>query len=366
MAVYRDKTNGYTGDTWRASTYYFDYQGNRKRHDKRGFATKKEAVAYLEEFRAKMSHNINMRFCSFIDVYLEDIRPKLKISTMATKENIINTHIRTWFANKSLSNITPTDILQWKNHLLSKRDENGRPYSQTYLRTIENQLNAILNHAVRYYDLPKNPCRTTDRMGRPKAKKMLFWTKAEYLKFIQTMKEYPISYYMFQLLYWTGIRCGELLALTKADFNLKKRTLRINKTYQVIKGEELITTPKSEKGNRIIELPQFLCDEMQDYFDSLYRVDDNSRLFPKSKSFLHVEMDRGAKEAGVKRIRIHDLRHSSCALLIELGYAPIQIAERLGHESATITEMYAHLYPSVQRKMAEKLNEAFTSEDTDK
>ncbi len=135
--------------------------------------------------------------------------------------------------------------------------------------------------------------------------------------------------------------------------------LRINKNYQVVKGVEYITTPKTEKSIRTIDIPDFLCEEMQDYFDSLYKLDDNTRIFPITKSYLHHEMNRGSKEAGVKRIRIHDLRHSSCALLIELGYSPIQIADRLGHESVAITERYSHLYPSVQKQMAQKLNEVF-------
>ena len=215
---------------------------------------------------------------------------------------------------------------------------------------------------MKYYDLPKNPCVANKKMGKAKAGEMLFWTKEEYLKFAEAMKEKPISYYAFQILYWTGIRSGELLALSRADFDLERRTLRVNKTYQVIKGKEFVTPPKTEKSNRTIELPEFLCDEMQEYFDSLYKVDDNSRIFEVTKSYLHHEMDRGAKAAGVKRIRVHDLRHSSCALLIELGYSPVQIAERLGHESVTITERYSHLYPSVQRQMADTLNKAFKKE----
>lgn len=115
----------------------------------------------------------------------------------------------------------------------------------------------------------------------------------------------------------------------------------------------------------MIELPDFLCEEMQDYFEMLYKVDDNTRIFDITKSYLHHEMDRGHKKAGVKRIRVHDLRHSSCALLIELGYSPIQIAERLGHESVTITQRYSHLYPSVQRDMANSLNAAFVEENSE-
>lgn len=363
MAVYRDKSNGYDGKTWRVAIYYTDWQGNKKKHEKRGFKTKKSAQSYETEFIAKKKKDINMGFSAFVELYLTDIKPQIKLTTYVTKENIINTHILPYFENKSLSDITSVDILQWQNELLMLRDDNGKGYSQTYLRTVQNQLNAIFNHAVRYYDLPKNPCAATKKIGKSKAKEMLFWTKEEYWKFAEVVKDKPASYYAFQILYWTGIRCGELLALTISDFDLQKKTLHIDKNYQVVKGEEMITTPKTEKSNRIIDLPEFLCNEMEDYFSSLYKVDENSRIFTFTKSFLHHEMDRGSAKAGVKRIRLHDLRHSSCALLIELGYSPIQIAERLGHESVTITERYSHLYPSVQKQMADKLNKAFEEND---
>ena len=363
MAVYRDKSNGYDGKTWRVAVYYTDWQGNKKKHEKRGFKTKKSAQSYETEFIAKKKKDINMGFSAFVELYLTDIKPQIKLTTYVTKENIINTHILPYFENISLSDITSVDILQWQNELLMLRDDNGKGYSQTYLRTVQNQLNAIFNHAVRYYDLPKNPCAATKKIGKSKAKEMLFWTKEEYWKFAEVVKDKPASYYAFQILYWTGIRCGELLALTISDFDLQKKTLHIDKNYQVVKGEEMITTPKTEKSNRIIDLPEFLCNEMEDYFSSLYKVDENSRIFTFTKSFLHHEMDRGSAKAGVKRIRLHDLRHSSCALLIELGYSPIQIAERLGHESVTITERYSHLYPSVQKQMADKLNKAFEEND---
>ncbi len=333
MTVIRDKWSGYDGSTWRVVCYYKDWRGVNIRHEKRGFATKHEAVQYEHNFLARKTKDINMSFSSFIDLYMEDIKPQIKKSTYANKEQIIKLHIRPFFDNKSLSDITPTHILQWQNELLSIRDSEGKGYSDTYLRTINNQLAALFNHAVKYYDLPRNPCMSQKKIGKGNSKEMLFWTKAEYMKFIQTMKRKPMSYYAFQLLFWTGIRCGELLALTREDFDLDKRTMRINKTYQTVNGEEMITSPKTEKSNRTIELPQFLCDEMQDYFESIYKLDEKSRLFPVSKHYLHKEMDRGSEEAGVKRIRIHDLRHSSCAMLIELGYSPIQIAERLGHES---------------------------------
>ena len=86
-------------------------------------------------------------------------------------------------------------------------------------------------------------------------------------------------------------------------------------------------------GNRVIQMPTFLCDEMQDYIKSLYAVQPTDRIFTVTKSYLHREMDRGAKEAGVKRIRIHDLRHSHISLLIDMGFTALAIADRVGHES---------------------------------
>ena len=181
-------------------------------------------------------------------------------------------------------------------------------------------------------------------------------TKAEYLKFAEAMMDKPLSYYAFEMLYWCGIREGELLALTPSDFDFEKCTVSISKSYRRLNGQDLITTPKTEKSNRVITMPQFLADEMQDYLKMLYDVGDNDRMFTVTKSYLHREMDRGAKEAGVKRIRIHDIRHSAVSLLIDMGFSATAIADRVGHESIDITYNYAHLFPSKQAEMADKLN----------
>ena len=193
-------------------------------------------------------------------------------------------------------------------------------------------------------------------MGKKKNREMLFWTKEEYLKFADAMMDKPMSYYAFEMLYWTGIREGELLAITPADFDFEKRTVTINKSFQHLNGRDIITSPKTEKSNRTIQLPKFLCDEMQDYLKMLYDVGLEDRMFPVTKSYLHREMDRGAKEAGVKRIRIHDIRHSHVSLLIDMGFSATAIADRVGHDSIDITYNYAHLFPSKQAEMADKLD----------
>ena len=249
------------------------------------------------------------------------------------------------------------DVLAWQNELLRHRDKNGKPYSETYLKNLHNQLSCIFNHAVRYYDLSTNPAAKAGSIGVKNAKEMNFWTKDEYMQFSEVMMDKPISFYAFEMLYWCGIRLGELLALTTADFDFKNRKLRINKSYQRLKGQDVITEPKTKKSNRTIDMPDFLCEEMQEYFSMLYDKKPDERIFPISKSYLHHEMDRGAKESGVKRIRIHDLRHSHISLLIEMGFSAVAIADRVGHESIDITYRYTHLFPSTQNEMADRLSD---------
>lgn len=355
--------------TWRSYIRYTDWQGKNQIHTKRGFKTKREALAYEREFLMKKTRDINMGFSMFVEQYLEDMKPRLKYNTFLTKKHIIASKIIPYFENRTLADIDATDIIQWQNELLKMRDKNDKPYAQTYLRTIQNQLSAIFNHACRFYNLPSNPSKQAGKMGKAKAKEMLFWTKEEYLKFSEIMKKKPISFYAFEVLYWTGIREGELLALQRKDVDLTGMKLTVSKSYQRLEKQDYVTTPKTDKSNRVIDLPQFLCDELEDYFGMLYKCDDDTRLFEISKSYLHSEMNRGVKGASVKRIRIHDIRHSHVAHLIELGFSPVEIAERLGHEGISVTYTYSHLYPSKQKFLADRLNEDRTTdkeEDEDK
>ena len=347
MAVYKeDKTN-----TWRVVFRYTDWNGERKQTQKRGFKTKREAQAWEREQLNKAGSDLDMTFSSFVERYTEDLEPRRK-----EKEHIIRTKLVPYFGKLRMNAITAQQIITWQNELINYKDENGKPYSPVYLKTINNQISAIFNHAVRFYNLRENPCKKAGSMGKKKNREMLFWTKPEYLKFAEAMMDKPISYYAFEMLYWCGIREGELLALTPADFDFEKDTVSINKTYNRLKGQDVITSPKTEKSNRVITMPKFLADEMQDYLKMLYDVGEDDRMFPISKSYLHREMDRGAKEAGVQRIRIHDLRHSHISLLIDMGFSPTAIADRVGHESIDITYNYAHLFPSRQTEMADKLN----------
>ena len=352
MAVYKEeKTN-----TWRVIYRYTDWTGERKQSQKRGFKTKREALAWEREQLNKATADLDMTFASFVEQYTADMKTRVKENTWATKEHIIRTKLLPYFGKLKMSSITAQQIITWQNEMMKYRDEKGERYSPVYLKSIHTQLTAIFNHAVRYYNLRENPCKKAGSMGKKKNREMLFWTKEEYLKFADVMLDKPQSYYAFEMLYWCGIREGELLALTPADFDFEKGTVTINKSYQRLNGQDLITTPKTEKSNRTIQMPQFLVEEIQDYLKMLYDVGDDDRMFTITKSYLHREMDRGAKEAGVKRIRIHDIRHSAVSLLIDMGFSATAIADRVGHENIDITLNYAHLFPSKQTEMADRLN----------
>lgn len=353
MPAYRDKHTG----KWYVMVWYSTFEGLRKQKCKKGFTTKRAALEWEREFLLADTCDVNMLFKTFVDEYMNEMRPRLKLNTFLVKERIFQTHIIPYFGKRKLCEITPKDIRAWQNRLLYHRDEDGKPFSACYLKTIHNQLSAAFNYAVRFYGLSSNPASLAGNMGRETQKEMQFWTQDEYQKFSEAIMDKPTSYYAFEVLYWTGIREGELLALTPKDFDFEAMTLRINKSLQRIHGEAVVTEPKTLKSNRTIKLPDFLCDEIKEYLKMFYQLTDDTMIFPVSKHFLHHEMIRGCKISGVKRIRIHDLRHSHISLLIDMGFSPVAIAERAGHESIRITYRYSHLFPSVQDQMAEKLNQ---------
>ena len=350
MKAEKDKKTG----KWLIQYRYTDWQGKRRKSTKRGFATKREAEEWLRNFLITQKADFDMKFEDFWKMYYADMETRLREHTMRTKKYIVELKILPYFGNKRVNDITAADIRQWQNELIKMG------YSPTYLKTINNQLSAIFNYAVRYYDLKSNPCAKAGSMGKSKAEEMDFWTGEEFRKFIDSVMNKRLSYMAFMTLYWTGMRLGELLALNPKDVDLEKRTISITKSYQRLGKKDVITPPKTPKSKRVITVPEFLAVDIKDYMDSLYDLQENDRLFPITKYYLEHEMQRGIKESGVKRIRVHDLRHSHASMLIELGFSPLEIANRLGHEKVETTlNTYAHLYPNKQTKLAERLDSEY-------
>ena len=355
MKAQRDPKTG----KWFIQYRFTDWQGNRRKSTKRGFDTKREAEAWLAKFLQKSKADFDMPFGEFVKLYLEDMGNRLRATTLDNKRYIINDKVLPYFGKKRVNDISASDIRRWQGELMKKG------YSETYLKTINNQLNAIFNYAVQYYDLGTNPCRKAGSMGKNKADEMDFWTIEEYQEFIDHMIDNRPAYMAFQVLFWTGMRKGELLALTREDFDLERRQVDISKSYARLNKKDLINAPKTPKSRRKISLPEFLVKDLREYFDSIFGLEPGDRVFPFTSGSLNSLLKRGCEESGVKKIRVHDLRHSHAAMLANMNVMPLEVAERLGHENVETTlNIYEHLYPDSQDRLAAKINELY-KEGTD-
>lgn len=354
MPTYKSAKRG----TWYCKFYYQDWTGQRKQKKKEGFKTQRDAREYERDFIAKSKADCSMPFNSLVELYLEDCGNRLKPTTFNNKKFIVDRKILPYFKAMPVNTIDATTVRRWQNELIAYRDDQGRPYSQTYLKAIHSQLSAIFHFARKYYKLSENPLVICGSIGKSQADSMQFWTLEEFRQFIPAIEDKPLSKMAFELLFWTGMRSGELLALTLEDFDLEAKKVTINKSYARLSRKDLIQTPKTPKSRRTVTLPLFLCDMVRDFVDSLCDRAPTDRMFPVTKSFLAYEMRRGCNKSGVKRIRLHDLRHSHASLLIEQGISPLLISERLGHEKVQTTlHIYSHLYPNKHEQVADKLQE---------
>lgn len=294
---------------------------------------------------------MDMKLSEFVEVYFEDKQNELKDRTIKNKRYMMEQHIIPYFGDCMMSEVTAHHIIQWQNEMQTKG------FSESYLRMIQNQLTSLFTHASRIYDLHANPCKKVKRMGNSDARSLDFWTLEEYQRFIGTIDSSERYYLIFEILFWTGCRIGELLALNKGDVDCINNQINITKTYYRTGGQDIITEPKTKQSVRVIEIPEFLTKEIKEFIDGHYGMPDDERLFPIVQEAVQHKMKRHIEKAGVKQIRVHDLRHSHVAYLIDKGIEPIFIKERLGHKDIKITlNTYGHLYPSQRRKIANLLD----------
>ena len=311
MPAYKQK-NG----SWIVKLSYLTWDGKRKWLTKRGFKTKRDALSWENQFKLRTAGTLDMTLSSFIDLYMTNLKERIKPDTFYEKMMIYSKWITPYLGERAVNKLTTADVLSWQNMLLTYRMPNGEKLSKSYLKTVHNQLSAVLNFAVRYYELPKNVAAVVGNLGTDKEVKISFWTTEEYRKFALEEMAEPMYYYAFEVLYWAGLREGELLALTPKDIHLDEGYIDINKTFYILHGEEHITSPKTDMSVRKVEIPEFLINELRDYLKMIYNPQDDQRLFPLTKSHLTKHIKSGAAKAGVHQIRVHDLRHSHVSLLI--------------------------------------------------
>lgn len=363
MPVYKYVTT--TGKTrWEAWIYYKDFTGALKREHKRGFLTQREAKDYEKSFNTHNSVDRQMTFGQLYSAYLEYIDKRLKVTTIDNKKTLIEKFILPYFRNTKLMDINPNAISEWHGKLLEYRDEKGNPYKDTYLYSIHSQMSAILSYAVKNFGLQSNPCKVIGSIGSSKAEEMHFWTLEEF-KRAMAYEGNPIYKLTFSIFYWTGIREGEMFALTPADIIHQKKKdgnrivdsyiIRITKDLETVKGVQYIQTTKTKRSTRDVEIPKGLYDQIMDYIHIVHLA-KMERLCLYTKNALNQELHRLAKNAGVTDIHVHELRHSHASLLIDRKVSISTISARLGHEKVSTTlDTYGHLYPGKDREVADDL-----------
>ncbi len=302
----------------------------------------------------------DMLFSELVKEYMDFSEIRRKQSTCGTKEHIIIHKILPYFKDKKVFSITVKDIETWQNTLLTAKTNKGTKLSDTYIRTIRSQLTAIMNYAVRMYGLPFNPLYRAEMIGKKDAEDRPFWTLEQYKLFREVAAEKPSYYYAFEVLYWTGMRMGELLALKYNDLDLVNLTITIDETYNRIRGKDVITSPKTASSKRIVHIPEVLAYELSEYITGIYGLDNDTRLFQVTKSGLHRELDRVIEICGLPDMPVHGFRHSFASLLQseEVKAPEIVVSTFLGHsKQKTMTAKYSHVYQKDLVSVADRLNE---------
>ena len=349
MPVYKDeKTN-----TWYCKFYYTDYTGTRKQKLKRGFALQRDAKDWERNFLEKVQGTPDITLQALYDAYIEDKSHRLKASSIQMKKRLIKKHILPHFKDKPINQITAADIRAWQNKLIAE------DFSGPYLSNIHVALSSIFTYAVQYYNLPCNPCSRAGSIGK-KSRSLNFWTLTEFNQVLNCVDDI-IDHTALKLLFYSGIRLGEFRALTYGDLDFNNNIITINKNMQIVDSKEIVYTPKSENGTRLITMPDAIMDDLKAYCGKIYGISKDDRLFPFKPHRIRKCITDKSAAAGVKNIRIHDLRHSHVSLLIELGFTPYLIAERIGDTVQMVNEVYGHLYPNKHIEVANKLNKILVS-----
>lgn len=346
--------------TWDVYYRYKDVFGEKHQTTKRGFKTQREAVAWE---RAKLQKNEfapSMTFEAFYAEYKDRNKENFQVTTWQNKESMISKYIIPYFGKKKMNEITKLDVITWLSLIQGMRKNDGTKLSQTTLRGVHNQLNAIFNFASNICGFSNNPCIGIKKIGFQKGKKREYWTLNEYLKVENVAKENPIFYYALRILYWTGIREGELLGLTTDSIDFETKTLKIDKSFAVVDGRGVLKSTKTEESNRVIFLPDFLLADFKELLFLTQYTQENDRLFSSlDKRILLSNLKKYAEKAGVKTIIVHGLRHSHVSMLANEGFNTEVVAERLGHSNTEVTEIYSHIFEETKSSVAVNLDRIY-------
>lgn len=347
MPVYQDPQT----KSWYFSCYFQDWQGQRRRKVKRGYKLAREAKEAERDFLRQQAGDCQMSFNAMYELYMEDCKARNKASTEIYKASRFKSAIIPYFQSfNDITKITPADIRRWQNELIPR-------YAAGSLKKLHGDLSALFNFAVKFYGLKRNPASIAGNVRNAKAAAADFWTPAEFNKAMEQIDTLQLKA-AFTLLFYSGLRIGELLALACGDYNRSSKTITVNKTMSYSGNGYIISTPKTKKSNRTITIPTRASSLLDEYIATLYEPTGKDTLFAGlGRSKIMLALKRAAAKAGVKSIRIHGLRHSHASMLINAGANIKAISERLGHtDIKTTLNTYGHLYKSADAAIAAMLD----------
>lgn len=350
MPVYQNKKT----KLWEYRTYANDIYGNRKQFEKGGFKTKKEAKqAELDLQALDKVVECNITFYDLWTNYNEYISLKMKKQSYRKTVSKFKNHILPYFKNYKVKNINANVYTKWQRII----EEKGFKYK--YNSSLHGSMMTILNYAIKFYGLKENVASKIGNFSQKNdlPKNIDFWTFKEYQEFIKVVDD-NIYKTFFETLYYSGLRQGECLALTWNDF--REDYLDIYKTIskEKVDGEYIINTPKTKNSIRKVKLDSKLIKlltELKEKYKELVGFEENWYIFggitPLAPTTIGRKKDKYCKLANIKKIRIHDFRHSHATLLLSSGVPITVISQRLGHSDINMTlNTYSHLIPKDEDK----------------
>ena len=349
----------------------------QRRIRRRGYRTKKEALESEQYIRTVVIKDTSFGQSITIDMLYdllkeEDIANHRKQSYIQTQDNNYNKHIKNYFSKVThIQKLKYEDIYNYRETLKEKKAKNStKPLSANTINKIMILLKKIIDVGVRNGYFNKNPVKQLKKLPIEESK-LNFWTIQEFRLFLKLFEENEENLkLLFTVLFFTGMRLGECLALTWNDIDLSRNTIHITKTLYVNKGEVHRTSTKTKAGTRYVVINSKLVASLIDWKEKQTKLlgqfthdTDELQIFQNSpilitKNAIEKQYKKiRNRNPDLKKIRIHDFRHSHASLLINNGEDYHVVKERLGHASITTTiDTYSHLYPSKQEDLADKLD----------
>jgi integrase len=335
MSVYYDEVK----KTYYCKFSYVDWTGKTRWTTKRGFDGKKKAAKYEREFKQNNKESPNITVSELIEAYLADCKIRIRASTYTSKRRSLELYVKPYLGNIKITDLSPARLRKWQNMLLSYKKIDNTVIKKSTANVIQVHFTAMLNYAVKYYGLPKNHLSIVGSIGANTGS-IDFWEESEFnaaIKYAST-EEYRVTFY---LLFFSGMRIGELRALEIDDMDFSANRIRINKSYSP--EARKVTEPKTASSVRSIVMPTAVMNITRSYIDKLPFIP--SPLFPKTENSVLREIKNMARLSGMKQIRVHDLRHSHVSYLIHHNVPITAISKRVGHKNPSITlKIYSHMY----------------------